>query len=342
MSLPLPLRKRYMDPTPTPDRQLWIQKPANKKARWTQIKPIGAAGGNTPPPPVSFVNQHRSPNGKEGYQIFAQMVAKPSQEYNKSVRVGFQGGVGQTPARQDQDSRWSPIKPNQGWTPARSHNPTHLDARRGLRYNLQQDSSIVSPSTTVELDESSAQEISKFHQPFDDVDKGSDRAPLWESLARDHPMLGAGSHQQPVTPHQHQVASHQQPVAPLPQQLAGSRGGVMRGRMGGHTTSSSSGPIGMPVKRMIQTYKRSVECCVCPKWGLIKEWKGKNTRKQSLTFQQMRTVVSTGNQNFAGVSNGNQNFAGMIGHGSLRDGHHSTVHTDDQYHRNIPGRRRER
>eukprot|EP00954_Amorphochlora_amoebiformis_P024423 1366221-Amorphochlora_amoeboformis.AAC.1 len=91
-----------MDPTPTPDRQLWIQKPANKKARWTQIKPIGAAGGNTPPPPVSFVNQHRSPNGKEGYQIFAQMVAKPSQEYNKSVRVGFQGGVGQTPARQDQ------------------------------------------------------------------------------------------------------------------------------------------------------------------------------------------------------------------------------------------------
>jgi len=46
-------------------------------------------------------------------------------------------------------------------------------------------------------------------------------------------------------------------------------------------------------RRMVQTSKRSVDYLVCPKWGRINNWKGINTRKQSLTVRETTAVVSS-------------------------------------------------
>jgi len=46
-------------------------------------------------------------------------------------------------------------------------------------------------------------------------------------------------------------------------------------------------------RRVVQTQKQSIEYLVCPKWEKVCNWDGMNTRKQSLTFQQSDTIVSS-------------------------------------------------
>uniref|UniRef100_A0A7S3Z3R1 Uncharacterized protein n=1 Tax=Lotharella globosa TaxID=91324 RepID=A0A7S3Z3R1_9EUKA len=96
--------------------------------------------------------------------------------------------------------------------------------------------------------------ITSFHQPFGLDHEQEKGGRFWNSLARDHPMFGQDI-------------------------------GEKRRRM-------DQRPMKM-TRRMVQTSKRSVEYVVCPKWSPVTKWKGVNTRKQSLTFQQSNTIVES-------------------------------------------------